>query len=120
VLKLVVAEDESDALAARLDTRGADTPVIASILLYTEAHRVAHREDISSELVDDVLARISLVSAPDEIFVRAASFTGHMRSHDALHVATALDLGASEFITYDQQQARAAGSVGLLVTSPGR
>jgi hypothetical protein len=83
VLKLVVAEDESDALAARLDTRGADTPVIASILLYTEAHRVAHREDISSELVDDVLARISLVSAPDEIFVRAASFTGHMRSIDA-------------------------------------
>lgn len=119
-LKLIVSEPESESLVKHLDTRASTIEIVSSILLYTEAHRVARREHIGADLVDGVLARISLVSASDEQFLHAGSFPEPMRSLDALHVAAALDIGASEFITYDHQQAKAATSVGLTVISPGR
>lgn len=39
---------------------------------------------------------------------------GH-RSFDVLHVATALHLGASEFLTFDANQKKLAGAEGLVV-----
>jgi predicted nucleic acid-binding protein len=37
-----------------------------------------------------------------------------------LHVATALELGVREFITFDRRQQRLARAVGLKVVAPGK
>ncbi|MCW5547490.1 MAG: type II toxin-antitoxin system VapC family toxin, partial [Opitutaceae bacterium] len=40
------------------------------------------------------------------------------RSMDVLHVASALELGAKHFATYDQRQARLAKACGLILIQP--
>lgn len=46
----------------------------------------------------------------------------HLRTLDAIHLATALSIGDPdlEFITYDDRQAEAARAAGLKVVQPGR
>lgn len=47
-------------------------------------------------------------------------FEPHLRSLDAIHVMTALNLEAIEaFMTYDKRQAAAARLAGLPTVSPG-
>ncbi|HEX4722362.1 MAG TPA: VapC toxin family PIN domain ribonuclease [Pseudonocardiaceae bacterium] len=45
----------------------------------------------------------------------------HLKSQDALHLATATSMGKAltHFITYDQQLAKFAAEVGLPVAAPG-
>lgn len=45
---------------------------------------------------------------------KSHTFAGGHRSFDILHVATALTLGATEFLTFDSNQAALASSEGLM------
>ena len=51
----------------------------------------------------------------------AALVDPNLRTLDAIHVATALNLGAElqAFVSYDQRLLQAAGDLGLAVASPG-
>jgi predicted nucleic acid-binding protein len=42
-----------------------------------------------------------------------------LRTLDAIHLASALEVGADEMIVYDRRLADAARANGLTVTSPG-
>ena len=72
--------------------------------------------DLDSDVQSGLLA---LMPLPDSAFVRAKvlartlTTTIGVRAVDLLHVATALELGASSLFTFDQKQHRTARAAGL-------
>jgi predicted nucleic acid-binding protein len=68
------------------------------------------------------LARIGLVTLDVPIRERAAGLEpAQLKTLDAIHIATALELGpdVAHIVTYDQRQAVAISGVGLTAVSPG-
>ena len=64
----------------------------------------------------DTLWRATLKRAVD--ISRRHTFRIGCRSLDILHVATALELGLGDFVTFDQRQQRLAAAVGLKLIVP--
>lgn len=68
-----------------------------------------------------VLSTIDIVPLDRSHLTRAARIApAHLRTLDAMHVVTALDLGdrLQGFVTYDERQADAARDHGMHVESP--
>ena len=117
--KLLVEEDESDALAAYLDGTVDGQELLSSALLETELRRLAIRLELDQSTVTDLLARVDLVDPPRSLFHEAGLLPGaHLRSLDALHLATALRADCDTFVAYDARLLDAARSIGLEVNSP--
>lgn len=118
-LKLLVPEDHTDVLRARLDS----LDIWSSTLLAVEAHRAAMRLGVSGSSVDDLLRSVSLV-LPDEatFFLARTIGRAELRSLDALHLACASELGddLEGLVTYDQRLASSTATMGFVVVSPGR
>jgi predicted nucleic acid-binding protein len=136
LLKLYIHEPESAAMSAwRMRTRGplfvtqhGRLEIINGICL------AAFREAISAEALTDALAsfeedwvegryiqvdvlwRATLRRAAD-ISRRRTPKLGS-RSLDVLHVATALELGLPNFVTFDHRQQQLARALGLKLTAP--
>ena len=69
----------------------------------------------------EVLSRIDLARVNDRVLLAAGTLApAEMRSLDAIHLATALDLGSdlARVITYDERMTGAAQTLGLTVASP--
>lgn len=119
LVKLAVREPESAALRRYLRRK---RPLIASALARTEVVRALL--PLGSEAVrraQDVLARIDLVRINDRILDAAGAMLPlELRSLDAIHVATARQLGADlgRIVTYDDRMAAAADQLGLKVARP--
>jgi len=117
-LKLLVDEEHSEQLERRLD--GAE--LWSSAVLGVEAHRAAMRLGISPSDVDTTLERVSLVLPAASTF-HAARMVGNteLRTLDALHLATALEIGpeVASVVVYDRRLARATVAAGLEVEAPG-
>jgi hypothetical protein len=116
-IKLVVEEAESAALVTALTD--ASRRLAASWLLHTEMHCAAGRNPaiISLEAITAVLETITLVDVTRGDLL-AAGTHARLRSNDAIHLATALRIGADEIVTYDGELARAAASAGIRVLAP--
>lgn len=116
-MKLVLEEAESDALARELVT--GDRRLASSWLLHTEMHCASGRrpEIVTTEAITTVLRRITLVDLTRGDLLAAGSHPP-LRSNDAIHLATALRIGADEIVTYDDELARAAQTAGLTVVAP--
>lgn len=121
-LKLIVKEDETEALRRALaGERSAGAVVVSSILLLTELQRGARRLGIERTLVDEELKKISLLRPTDATFERAGGLPSpSLRSLDALHLSAAIECGASVIYVYDERLRNAASEVGLSVRGPGR
>ena len=119
LLKLLVEEPESAALAEHV---AAWAPVFASSeLTLTELARSASRAGVVASAVDLLLDRLELLALDAPLLRRAGRLPGaFLRSADAIHVVSALDLGAGHFLTYDVRQGTAAAAAGLAVLAPGR
>jgi predicted nucleic acid-binding protein len=120
LVKLIQLEPETAALLAGLrDWPEQVTSAIAEI----ETHRAANRAGVSEAAVDDVLGRVGLIDL-DEPVRELARRVGSpaLRTLDAIHLASALSLGAElgAFCCYDERLADDAGRAGLLVVAPGR
>lgn len=121
VLKMLRAEEHSDAFVRFYDDNSAATWV-SSALLYVELLRTVNR--YAPLLVADareLLTAFSLVAVNDEVVETAACEPDRMlRSLDAVHLATARLLGAelTAVLTYDDRLAAAATSAGLPVLTP--
>jgi uncharacterized protein len=119
LVKLAVREPESAALRRYLRRR---QPLIASALARTEVARALL--PLGPEAVrrgQDVLARVGLVRVNDRVLDAAGELPPvELRSLDAIHLATALQLGAdlARIVTYDDRMAAAANQVGLPVARP--
>jgi uncharacterized protein len=119
LVKLVVSEAESDALATHLR----DHPKrVSCALARVEVVRAARPHgDAATRRARELLDRISLLRLDDVLLDAAADLGGEtLRSLDAVHLAAARALGPSltEIITYDDRMARAARSIDLVVSAP--
>jgi len=119
-VKLVVAEPGSRGLRRWL--AGRDGQIVASDLVRTELLR-ATRRSAPDQVVQAraVLDALVLLSMPTSVFERAAMLEpDHLRSLDALHLASALELGdeLEGIVTYDDRLGAAATAVGVTVVAP--
>jgi predicted nucleic acid-binding protein len=121
IVKLVVPEPETPALmeALRLDPEA-----VSSVLARVEVLRAVRRTGARRALTDRaeaVLRRTALVRMSDDIVHTASRLAPpELRTLDAIHLATALSLGASvtAVVIYDGRLASAATAVGLPVRAP--
>lgn len=123
LVKLVRAEPGAAALASWLEARH-DTPWFSSSLVKVELLRALHRVEANeSEYREATTLLEELVTKPvDAVLDEAARLRGqHLRSLDAVHLATAnaARRALSAFVTYDRRLADAAQRAGLPVASPG-
>lgn len=104
--------------------------MISSELLITEVPRALRRIAATERNLDlaaclskaeVVLEMIALHTVNRPTLRRAGRrFEPHLRSLDAIHVMTALELRPIEaFMSYDKRQLRAARKAGLRIVSPG-
>lgn len=114
-LKLVVEEVESEALALELhESVRRGELIVSSWLLHTELHCVARRRGAFSPVnVQKLIERIALADVLREDFVRASTSEWGLRSADAIHLATAIRLGADEILAYDKELIDASNRVGI-------
>jgi len=118
-VKLLRTEDETVALQAYLDERRArGDQLVSSLLLETELRRAAIRQGAPQAAATALLNRFDLYEIARADFTSAGFMPGVVRSLDALHVASALALGADVVVTYDARQREAAEAVGLPTVAP--
>jgi uncharacterized protein len=119
IVKLVVAEPESKALRRYLSRRQA---LVSSALARTEVARALMPS--GSEAVtrgEDVLRRIQILRVNDRVLREAGLMEpADLRSLDAIHLASARQLGPSvkQIVTYDDRMAEAARAIGWSVAAP--
>jgi len=110
-----------DARARRwLDTTTlAGDEVFSSTLLQLELTRVLRREGLAVSMARPVLDRVNLVSIDDGILRFAAAIESHVKSLDAIHLATCGLLGSGiTVVTHDANMAEVAASLGLEAIDP--
>ncbi|MCL4167495.1 UNVERIFIED_CONTAM: hypothetical protein GTU68_002506, partial [Idotea baltica] len=120
LVKLVVAEPETAALREWL--RQAGRELVACDLVRTELIR-AVRKAIPDRMLQarDVLDSLTLIRVSTSVFEAAGRLDPiAVRSLDAIHLASALDLGddLEGIVTYDDRLAHAASVNGVPVVSP--
>ncbi|MCL2787660.1 MAG: type II toxin-antitoxin system VapC family toxin [Micrococcales bacterium] len=116
-LKFVVNEPESDALARELRRERPD--LVASLLLETEVRRAATHLDLPQAVATDILSTISLVELEPGTYRQAGLLPGMtLRSLDAIHLASALNLGVDAILTYDARLTQAAYLAGIPTIAP--
>lgn len=118
-LKTLVEEPDSNGAVALLrNWRSADDAILSSAVIITELHRAGQRWGLPPENVRRALDRLRIVRLSDDLLEVAGVIPGGwLRSLDAIHIATALEVGADSFATTDRQQGEAASDAGLNVVS---
>lgn len=117
-MKLVFDETGSDDLESYFIARMPQA-VVASWLLHTELHCAANRRGVvPPEALSRALNRVDLADVTRGDLLAAGTLKP-LRAQDAIHLATAIRLGADEMVTYDRELADAARAAGLRVVSPG-
>ena len=96
----------------------AETVLTSELTIVEVARRLIHRGFTDDPWTDatEALANIELLAAGPAVIARASTLpVRHLKSLDALHVASALTAGADIVITRDRQMARACAELGLAV-----
>ena len=117
----MITEPESVALRRFLS---ACERVVSSELAEVELRRAARRQPRPAVggRVEEVLEQIDLIVLTAEIRKKAALVDPpHLKSLDAIHLATALALDVSGlvFVGYDRKLQSASAAAGLEIQSPG-
>ena len=100
-------------------TAAPDSTVIASRLLRTELTRVLRREDISVDRRDEILDFIAVVPLTDPVIAQAEAIVPHLKTLDALHLATAIHTGVeATIVTHDATMRSVAGIIGYPTYDP--
>jgi predicted nucleic acid-binding protein len=120
LVKLVVEEAESEALRLYLEER---EQRLSSIVADIEVRRAARRAggEAALDRAAEVLGGVNLLALDSPVVELAAKLLpGSLRTLNAIHIASALSLGAEigPFITYDARQLEAATAAGLDVDVP--
>lgn len=124
LLKRVIVEAESPAVRRVLrdqDTEGA--LLTSSSLAWVEVWRSLRRAAVSdlAATAQGALAGVAEFPLTEAVLTRARRVgPGDLRSLDAIHLASAIAVGAGSVLTYDDRLATAARSIGLAVVAPAR
>lgn len=120
IVKLVCEEAESRALLHFLDE---PMEAVTSAISAVEVPRALTRLGFAADEAHAALRAFYVVGIDATILARAATLAPRtVRSLDAVHLATALEVGAAglRVVTYDDRLALAARGLGLTVVRPGR
>ena len=119
-VKLILDEPESAAFTAFMT--GLAAPAISSEVLRVEAVRAVRLGTRSSDATRDIetaLDELTLASLDDSTLRRAARLDpSTLRSLDAIHLTTALNVGADVMVVYDRALAAAATANGIVPVAP--
>lgn len=120
IVKLAIDEPQSDSLRRYLRRR---RPLVSSALARTEVLRALLDEgDAGLARGREVLALLDLVRVTDRFLNAAGTMLPEdLRSLDAIHLATALQLGddIQRLVTYDDRMTAAAADLRLRTAAPG-
>jgi predicted nucleic acid-binding protein len=119
LVKLVAAEPESAALVRHLRDR--PMQIASSITIVEFGRAIARKPGIDPTRALEIVGRIVLVDLDRRIIDRAAGLApAELRSLDAIHLATAIDVRDSieAVVTYDARFAAAARTHGFTVIAP--
>lgn len=117
LVKLVLEEPESRVLEDEVRS----IPLASSEIAVVEVmrackHAARHGEQRARQLLESTF----LVEVRRPLLEHAARLTSDsLRSLDAIHLATALEIVPDEFVAYDRRLLAAAAEAGLRVVSPG-
>ncbi|MDQ2722358.1 MAG: type II toxin-antitoxin system VapC family toxin [Actinomycetota bacterium] len=120
-LKAVLAEPESPTVLTWMRERiDAAEIIVSSRLLRTEMYRVAYREDLPTDQVDLILDKVNLIDLDRLIVDAAAAINHHVKTLDAIHLATAVQLIEDGIVlcTHDRAKADVGERLGLTVLGP--
>lgn len=119
IVKLAVEEPQSVALRRHLRRRG---PLLSSALARTEVLRALLDEgEPGTARGRVVLGRINLIRVNDRVLNAAGTLLpGDLGSLDAIHLATAQQLGddVRQMVTYDDRMIAAAHQLGIRTATP--
>lgn len=121
LVKLVVPEPESERLLAHLAAGG---DAVSSALSAVEVSRAAARSGIGAEAaprIEELLATLELRRIDADIIDAARTLEpAEIRTLDAIHLATAIELAAEldELVAYDERLLDAAARHGLATAAP--
>jgi predicted nucleic acid-binding protein len=121
LVKRVISETESDALVAYL--ADGDRVLATSSIAMVEVRRATAVANPAPEVqaeTDRMLESCLLVEVTDSLLREAARLTSlAVRTLDAIHLASALHIGAVEMVVYDRRLGDAARAQRLIVIHPG-
>lgn len=94
--------------------------LVSSRLLELEVYRVLRRERLELALADSFFGGITFLNVDDDLIREASAIRPHIRSLDAIHLASAQRIGAAQVtvVTHDAQMARVADELGFPVCDP--
>ena len=96
-----------------------DEQIYSSVLLHLELTRVLRRERLDVALADLVLDRVDAISINDAVLQSAAAIETHVKSLDAIHLASCMLLGSDvTVVTHDLAMSQVAQSLGFGATDP--
>lgn len=122
LLKRVVIEAESEAVRALLLDRHASGDLLtASSITWLEMWRSLRRAAVVDvgAAVSAALSGVAQFALAESVLQRARRVgAAELRSFDAIHLASAIAVGADVLVTYDRRLAESAASAGLEVLAP--
>lgn len=96
-----------------------DAQVIASRLLRTELTRVLRRESLPVSRRDEILDYIGTIPISDAILGEAEAIVPHIKTLDAIHLASLLHTGIDGVVvTHDAQMQSVAELIGFATFDP--
>ncbi|WP_436697557.1 type II toxin-antitoxin system VapC family toxin [Nocardioides sp. BYT-33-1] len=100
-------------------TADPDDLVVSSRLLRTELTRVLRREGIPVRERDAVLDHVATILLTEGILTGAEAIADHVKTLDAVHLASAIACGADTvLVTHDQNLRTVATGLGFRVRDP--
>ena len=111
---------QSTAAVLWFEDATANHSVVASRLLKTELTRVLRRESLDIALRDRIIDYVGLVHIDNAVLTEADAIVPHVRSLDAIHLASALRSGIDELVivSHDAQMLAVARQLGFDVHDP--
>ena len=122
LVKLAIVEPETTALSTWLGERTAEVRVSSDLARVEVPRAVLRRQPAALPQAQQVIARLLKLRMSRAVLSEAAALhPAQLRSLDAIHIASALRLGArlTSMVCYDERLGEAARTAGLAVDAPG-
>lgn len=102
-------------------TSDEESIVMSSRILGTELARVLKREELPVSMRDYILDSLAIVALTESVLSQAEAIGPHVKTTDAIHLASALASGYHPtIVTHDTNLTRVAKELGLATLDPLR
>ena len=114
----LLALTSNSAARSWFDEATATGSLSSSRLLKTELTRVLRRKGLPVALRSRILDYVSVVPMTEQVLVLAEAISQHVKTLDAIHLASALQLGEATVVSHDAKMLTVATDLGLETLDP--